>query len=88
MKRYQKIIIPILLLVVVLIVVMLNEGYKTKLDSLNIQDVKMLINKIEFEDETVQYGIDLYVDTNKYELDSNNYFIIFTIMIFFSKFFT
>lgn len=38
MKRYQKIIIPILLLVVVLIVVMLNEGYKTKLDSLNIQD--------------------------------------------------
>lgn len=75
MKRYQKIIISILLLVVVLIVVMLNESYKTKLDSLNIQDVKMLINKIEFEDDTVQYGIDLYVDTKSYELDSDNYFI-------------
>lgn len=75
MKRYQKIIISILLLVVVLIVVMLNESYKTKLDSLNIQDVKMLINKIEFEDDTVQYGIGLYVDTKSYELDSDNYFI-------------
>lgn len=75
MKRYQKIIISILLLVVVLIVVTLNKGYKTKLDSLNIQDVKMLINKIEFDDNSVQYGIDLYVDTKKYELDSDNYFI-------------
>lgn len=75
MKRYQKIIISILLLVVILIIVVLNEGQKTKLDSLNIQDVKMLINKIEFEDDSVQYGIDLYVDTKSYELDSDNYFI-------------
>lgn len=75
MKRYQKIIISILLLVVVLIVVTLNKGYKTKLDSLNIQRVKMLINNIEFDDNSVQYGIDLYVDTKKYELDSDNYFI-------------
>lgn len=75
MKRYQKIIISILLLVVVLIVVTLNKGYKTKLDSLNIQRVKMLINNIEFDDKSVQYGIDLYVDTKKYELDSDNYFI-------------
>lgn len=80
MKRYQKIIISILLLVVVLIVVTLNKSYKTKLDSLNIQRVKMLINNIEFDDKSVQYGIDLYVDTKKYELDSDNYFIkpIFT----------
>lgn len=75
MKRYQKIIISILLLVVVLIVVTLNKGYKTKLGSLNIQRVKMLINNIEFDDKSVQYGIDLYVDTKKYELDSDNYFI-------------
>lgn len=75
MKRYQKIIISILLLVVVLIVVTLNKSYKTKLDSLNIQRVKMLINNIEFDDKSVQYGIDLYVDTKKYELDSDNYFI-------------
>lgn len=75
MKRYQKIIISILLLVVVLIVVTLNKGYKTKLDSLNIQRVKMLINNIEFDDKSVQYGIDLYFDTKKYELDSDNYFI-------------
>ena len=51
MKRYQKIIISILLLVVILIIVVLNEGQKTKLDSLNIQGVKMLINNIEFEDD-------------------------------------
>ena len=75
MKRYLKIIIPIVLLVVVLIVVVLNESYKTKLDSLNIQGVKMLIDNIEFEDDSVQYGIDLYVDTKKYELDSDDYFI-------------
>ena len=75
MKRYQKIIISILLLVVVLIVVTLNKSYKTKLDSLNIQRVKMLINNIGFDDKSVQYGIDLYVDTKKYELDSDNYFI-------------
>lgn len=75
MKRYQKIIISILLFVVVLIVVTLNKSYKTKLDSLNIQRVKMLINNIEFDDKSVQYGIDLYVDTKKYELDSDNYFI-------------
>lgn len=65
MKRYQKIIIPILLLVVILIIAVLNESQKTKLDSLNIQGVKMFINNIEFEDDSVQYGIDLYVDTKK-----------------------
>ena len=75
MKRYQKIIISILLLVVILIIVVLNEGQKTKLDSLNIQGVKMLINNIEFEDDSVQYGVDLYIDTKKYELDSDDYFI-------------
>lgn len=75
MKRHQKIIISILLLVVILIIIVLNESQKTKLDSLNIQGVKMLIDNIEFEDDSVQYGIDLYVDTKKYELDSDDYFI-------------
>ena len=74
-ERYKKIIILILLLASVLIFVMASEARKTKLDSLNIQGVKMLINNIEFDDNSLQYGIDLYVDTNKYELDSNNYFI-------------
>ena len=75
MKRYQKIIISILLLVVILIIAVLNESQKTKLDSLNIQGVKMFINNIEFEDDSVQYGVDLYIDTKKYELDSDDYFI-------------
>ena len=74
-ERYKKIIILILLLASFLIFVMASEARKTKLDSLNIQGVKMLINNIEFDDNSLQYGIDLYVDTKKYELDSDNYFI-------------
>ena len=76
MKKYTKIFLLFaILLVAVALSLIISEPPKTKLETLNIKNLKMVISNIDFADGSTQYGINLYVDTNEYKLDSNDYYI-------------
>ncbi len=76
MNKIKKIILLLpILLVVVTVSFIVSESFKTKLDTLNIKNIKMVISNIDFADGSIQYGINIYVDTDEYKLDSNDYYI-------------